>query len=272
MAQTRNARKYILIPEFKPLFAMAKCFGPTRGPLEKPCPTPITVIGDLLRQDGRDKITVHEVIKEGKGWSTPVELTLDNYTLPYEEIAAGKKHTPESRQERVTPKPYSTSPKIVKKIDDGYMPVHALTPERPKMPEVSFDAIKEDPAKEVPEVPKEETVVEQASTQEPETEAPITPSPEDEPLETTEVKTADPGGMADETPGPNDVRSEDASTDEETPAEQNEAAPVEEQEEQVDRSKLSRAERKALRKAEREAAAKAAANQAVPDGADLIHQ
>lgn len=256
MAQTRNARKYILIPEFKPLFAMAKCFGPTRGPLEKPCPTPITIIGDLLRQDGRDKITVHEVIKEGKGWSAPVELTLDNYTLPYEEIAAGKKHTPESRQERVTPKPYSTSPKIVKKIDDGYMPVHALTPERPKMPEVSFDTIKEDTTE---KAPQEETA--EAPVQKPEIEVPIvSPSNSDKTDEVPELKTAYPGDMADETPGPNDASSEDTSTDkEETPAEQNEAAPVEEQTEQVDRSKLSRAERKALRKAEREAAAKAAA-------------
>lgn len=84
-----NYRKYILIPEYRPLWAMKECFGPTHGPLSEPCPTPLDIIGKLLRQSGDDKVTIMEVVKEGTGFSTPVQLTLDNYTLPYKEIAAG---------------------------------------------------------------------------------------------------------------------------------------------------------------------------------------
>ena len=43
-----GAHKYILIPDYKPLFAMRECFGPTNGPLEKPNYTPVEIIHKLL--------------------------------------------------------------------------------------------------------------------------------------------------------------------------------------------------------------------------------
>ncbi|MCM1295038.1 MAG: hypothetical protein NC311_05805 [Muribaculaceae bacterium] len=87
-----NTRKYILIPDYKPLWAMAKCFGPTHGPLTEPCPTTLDIIGQLLRQDGKDALTIMEVLNPRTNpGSEPVKLTLDNYTLPYEDILRGVK-------------------------------------------------------------------------------------------------------------------------------------------------------------------------------------
>ena len=88
----RPAGKYILIPEYRPLYAMRDCFGPTHGPLQKPCPTPLDVIRRLLMQSGNEKLTIMEVLKNPDGThTTPVQLTLENYTLPYEEILHGAK-------------------------------------------------------------------------------------------------------------------------------------------------------------------------------------
>ena len=83
----RSARKYILIPEYAPLYAMRECFGNEHGPLKEPTPTPVDIIGKLLLQSGREKLTIYEVVKEGKGFSKPVQLTRQNYQLPYEQIA-----------------------------------------------------------------------------------------------------------------------------------------------------------------------------------------
>lgn len=88
-------RKFILIPEYRPLYAMAKCFGPTHGPLSKPCPTPVDIIGQLLLQKGKDAITIYETKYDDKGNTMPpLMLTLDNYKLPYEEIAGIKEDAP----------------------------------------------------------------------------------------------------------------------------------------------------------------------------------
>ena len=90
--------KYITIPEMRPLWAMNRCYGPTHGPLNEPTPTPIPIIGELLRQTGKEALTINEVIPTGnvKGakWSSPVRLTLDNYTLPYDVIAGNPPKTP----------------------------------------------------------------------------------------------------------------------------------------------------------------------------------
>lgn len=83
-------RKYIIIPTYAPLYAMSKCFGPTHGPLKKPVITPIDVIGELLHQVGGPEIFEVKKLadKDGKStFSKPVKLTLDNYRLPYDEIA-----------------------------------------------------------------------------------------------------------------------------------------------------------------------------------------
>ena len=86
----KPARKYILIPEYRPLFAMSECFGPTHGPLTEPCPTPLSVIRKLLLQTGNEALTIMEVLKNTDGSTTPpVLLTLDNYMLPYHEILNG---------------------------------------------------------------------------------------------------------------------------------------------------------------------------------------
>ena len=86
----RSARKFILIPEHRPLHAMCECFGPKHGPLLEPCPTPIPVIGKLLKQKGDEALTIMEVLKSPDGTTTaPIKLTTENYTLSYEEILGG---------------------------------------------------------------------------------------------------------------------------------------------------------------------------------------
>ena len=88
---SNSARKYILIPEYRPLYAMRECYGPTHGPLTAPCPTPVTTIRKLLMQRGDEALTILEVLKNQDGSTTPpVQLTLENYTLPYDEIRNGK--------------------------------------------------------------------------------------------------------------------------------------------------------------------------------------
>lgn len=89
----KGPRKYIVIPEYRPLYAMQECYGPTHGPLKQPCLTPLAVIRKLLLQTGNESLTVMEVTKDEKTgkYSEPVRLTLDNYMLPYDEIKNGKK-------------------------------------------------------------------------------------------------------------------------------------------------------------------------------------
>lgn len=86
-------RKYILIPEYRPLYAMRHCWGPSYGPLWKPTLTPIDVIGELLLQSGNEKLSIFEVVKlaNSNRFSEPVQLSLENYRLPYEEIVARSK-------------------------------------------------------------------------------------------------------------------------------------------------------------------------------------
>jgi len=115
-----NVRKYIIIPDYKPLWAMARCFGPTHGPLDEPCPTPLDVIRDLLKQDGNDELTIMEVVKEGRGFSTPVKLTSENYMLPYAEIAGGKK-MPAVKSEPLEPPEEPVKPVIIPPIQPKFI-------------------------------------------------------------------------------------------------------------------------------------------------------
>ena len=84
--------KYILIPELAPLHAMKRCFGRDHGPLKQPAKVPVDIIGMLLMQTGKEKVTIYEVKEipsknpRKKEFSTPVLLTKENYRLPYDEI------------------------------------------------------------------------------------------------------------------------------------------------------------------------------------------
>lgn len=84
--------KYIIVPGYAPLYAMRECFGPEHSPLTKPTPTPIPVIGKLLLQSGKEKVDIYEVVQQGKHWSEPVLLTLENYRKPYREIVGDVVH------------------------------------------------------------------------------------------------------------------------------------------------------------------------------------
>lgn len=164
--------KYILIPEYAPLYAMHSCFGPEHGPLTQPTRTPIDVIGGLLQQTGREKVTVYEVIPSTKPntFSAPVQLTLDNYRLPYEQIAVippVEKSATVVVSEPVINEPVVTEPVVVPSsqvVDE---------PENSVVETTEDDEIKtEDTAAEntAPETPVEE-VSEEVATEEPVTEA-----------------------------------------------------------------------------------------------------
>ena len=111
----KGPRKYIVIPEYRPLYAMQECYGPTHGPLKQPCLTPLAVIRKLLMQTGNESLTVMEVIKDEKTgkYSEPVRLTLDNYMLPYDEIKNGKK-VPTSEARVIMSKDRPVQPKKAK--------------------------------------------------------------------------------------------------------------------------------------------------------------
>ena len=111
----KGPRKYIVIPEYRPLYAMQECYGPTHGPLKQPCLTPLAVIRKLLMQTGNESLTVMEVVKDEKTgkYSEPVRLTLDNYMLPYDEIKNGKK-VPTSEARVIMSKDRPIQPKKAK--------------------------------------------------------------------------------------------------------------------------------------------------------------
>lgn len=111
----KGPRKYIVIPEYRPLYAMQECYGPTHGPLKQPCLTPLAVIRKLLMQTGNESLTIMEVTKDEKTgkYSEPVRLTLDNYMLPYDEIKNGKK-VPTSEARVIMSKDRPVQPKKAK--------------------------------------------------------------------------------------------------------------------------------------------------------------
>ena len=224
-------KKYIIIPEAYPLFAMAKVFGPKNGPLSKPTPTPIPIIGELLQQTGKYKVSIYEVVpteidkKTGQitRFSDPVQLGLGNYTLPYEEIKNGKTEAAPAKVvvENIAPKA-EIKPEVVV--------------EEPKAEEPA--PVVEAPAAPAPVV--EEPVVDQT----PKTEAPAEPVAETAPVE--EAKPEEPVERA-------DAESEDTTSDVADPW------PNMTNDEREAYSKMSKQERKAARRAHREAASQSAA-------------
>ena len=106
---------YIIVPNYCPLYAMAKCFGPTHGPLTKPCPTPVDIIRELLLQTGVERVHIYEVgydVEKRTTYGEPVQLNMSNYQIPYEQLvrnstskyAAGEVVTTEMTESKpVTP-------------------------------------------------------------------------------------------------------------------------------------------------------------------------
>lgn len=81
--------KYIIVPNYCPLYAMAKCFGPTHGPLTKPCPTPVDIIRELLLQTGVERVHIYEVgydVQRRATYGEPVQLNMSNYQTPYDQL------------------------------------------------------------------------------------------------------------------------------------------------------------------------------------------
>lgn len=108
--------KYILIPEYRPLYAMRHCFGPTHGPLTKPCPTPVDVIGQLLQQTGKEAVSIYEVKYDTVKQTTtgdPIRLTLENYKMPYDQIVNAKSVEPESRSVTMVSEVKTVKPTVV---------------------------------------------------------------------------------------------------------------------------------------------------------------
>ena len=140
----RPAQKYILIPEYRPLYAMQRCFGPTHGPLTKPCPTPIDVIGKLLLQSGDEKLTIYET-KFDKNHNTlpPVLLTLSNYKMSYEEIAGLEGKDPPLEK---TVKVPDKEPAVPEMVDQITPTVEEFTgqPMIPTVEEGPIDVVKSD--------------------------------------------------------------------------------------------------------------------------------
>lgn len=73
-------KKYVIIPDFIPLYAMRKVFGPQTGPIRKPIKVDTEIIRELLKQ--KPPVRVFEVkltnVKLGT-YDDKIELTLQNY-------------------------------------------------------------------------------------------------------------------------------------------------------------------------------------------------
>ena len=173
--------KYILIPEYAPLYAMHSCFGPEHGPLTQPTRTPIDVIGGLLMQTGREKVTIYEVIPTDKPkiFSDPVRLTLENYRLPYEEIA-GMDPADESKtivmKEPIPVTPVVTDPVVVPSSPVVEEPENSVVETTEDITNTEIKEEKVTPVTDpVDEVPETETPIIDTETAEVKTES--TPNP-----------------------------------------------------------------------------------------------
>lgn len=235
-------RKYIIIPEFRPLWALKKVWGPAKGPLSKPTLVPIDIIGQLLQQTGSDKVTVYEVIPEGKTFSEPVQLTLENYMKPYEEII-GKPVKEEKdgfieptfEQQVVEPEVTIVEPEIVVPVQHGDT---GFTTQ-----EAAEEAIEEmvENAVQVPDAPAVEE------------EAPVVETTEDTVDEKPKYETEEQPEVFEDA---GVTESPEAEVEEEEAVEEMTAEvidahvqPAEEiKEEEIDWSKMTKAERRALRR------------------------
>lgn len=141
--------KYIIIPEYRPLYAMRYCFGPTHGPLDKPCPTPVDVIGKLLLQTGAEKLSIFEVKYDAlhhKVIGEPVQLTLANYRKPYDEIVGKKEDTSEVTTESIPEPSVVIKPTVADNKES-----ESVSPEKEET------LVETKNAEEIPEVEPDET-------------------------------------------------------------------------------------------------------------------
>ena len=194
-----DARKYIIVPEYKPLYAMAECWGPTHGPLTEPCLVPIDIIGKLLLQTGKEAVNIYEVKKDPKsGDMLPwVKLTLDNYRKPYEEIAGIEEELPDTSLKEA-PKAEPVNPVEINTKPEMDEPLTSVTPENPNVTEtpIKIDEIKEgiDPSdiKEEVTEPAEDTSDESVATEDTETATAEEVSNPEETEESVDTTTVDP--------------------------------------------------------------------------------
>ena len=165
-------QKYIIIPEYRPLFALARNYGASHGPLTKPAHVTLDIISGLLDQTGDNALTVYEVQPKDDGsMSAPVRLTKENYMLPYEEIAGITHDTPTIRVEEVKIDPVVVSPVVTVKPDpnpnESSAPDPAVLEERDASlanatTEPAVENADDEPEESVPET--DETPAETANT------------------------------------------------------------------------------------------------------------
>lgn len=132
-----EAKKLIIIPESRPLFAMQRRLMISRGPIMKPTPVPISAIGELLRQSGNDEVTIYEVVQNGTRYSKEVRLTLDNYTLPYDEIVNGKTVSASTEKTPLPVEPDIVEPEVTPAAEN------ASDPEIPEVTELTNETAPE---------------------------------------------------------------------------------------------------------------------------------
>lgn len=73
-------KKNIIIPEFVPLYAMRKVFGPQTGPIRTPIAVDTAIIEELLDQRPPVKVFEVKLINAKTGvYSDKIELTKDNF-------------------------------------------------------------------------------------------------------------------------------------------------------------------------------------------------
>ena len=169
-------KKYVIIPEAYPLFAMSKVFGPKTGPLARPTPVPINIIGELLQQTGKHRVTIYEVIpterdkKTGQPlrFSDPVQLNLGNYTLPYEEIKNGKtESSPVEVVVESVPEQVEIKPEVVEVEPQEAETAPAPVVEEPVVDQTPTDVEADVVVSEVPAEPVVDTPVEESEPEEP---------------------------------------------------------------------------------------------------------
>ena len=94
-------KKNIIIPEFVPLYAMRKVFGPQTGPIRTPIAVDTAIIEELLGQ--RPPVKVFEVkltnAKTG-AFSDKIELTKDNFDKNNWEVKTSEPVKKEEKAER----------------------------------------------------------------------------------------------------------------------------------------------------------------------------